>query len=319
MNQIKRAKTIITTMLTFTVALSLISLASLAGCSGVTGTKEIQLNPTVFSPAIGTEGVLRVGVDSSHAPYAGLDKEKNVVGIDVDVAAAIAEEMGLRLEIVDTVGQNSENLLLEGTIDMVMDVERAGGSITRGMQVGPYIETGPALFAVVKSNSIPEVELASLAGTNVAAQKDSLSLWSVEELIGAGTAVPYDTLEEAFAALERGEAMYAAADAVKGAYLALEYSDLASIKILGSPIGVYIAVSPENSMLAEALTQALRNVRDNGVLRTIYSKWLGPVSASVVLGGSAITLEQAVAVDPAEVPQEVLDNGEDLPDPESAG
>jgi len=315
MKYLRRAKTVATLALASLLALSLVTLG---GCLGTTGSRDIPLTPTISSPVIGVDGVLRVGVDSGKVPYAGLDREGNIVGIDVDVAAAIAQELGLRLEVVDTAGRSAESMLAEGNIDMVMDIEQTGGSTVRGTQIGPYVESGPALFTIVISDTPPQVELASLAGTSVAAQRDSMSSWSVEEIIGVGTTDPRDNLEDAFRALERGEVAFAAADAVVGSYLALEFTNISCVKMLGNPIGVYIAVSAENTQLAEALTKALRTIRDGGILKTILAKWLSPVSASVVMGNSAITSQETAVVEEPLDP-DFVDLGDDLPDPENAG
>jgi len=315
MKHLRRARSIATLTLTVLLALSMVALG---GCLGPVGSRVIELTPTVSSPTIGVDGVLRVGIDSVKVPYAGLDRDGNVVGIDVDVAAAIAEQLGLKLEIVETTGRSADTLLAEGSVDMIMDIEQTGSAVFKGKQVGPYIVSGPALFTIVRSNEAPNVDLASLAGIKIATQKESMSAWSVDELIGPGTSDPRNSLDDAFAALESGEVPYAAADAVVGSYLALEFNDISCVKILGTPIGVYIGISADNAPLAEALTQALRDIRDQGVLKTIYTKWLGPVSASVVMGSSAITNQ---AVTAAENPDEAapVDLGEDLPDPENAG
>jgi polar amino acid transport system substrate-binding protein len=295
------------------------SLMALGGCAGATGSREIELVPVVSSPAVGTSGVLKVGINSTNAPYAGFSGG-NMVGIDVDVAAALAEEMGLKLELVDLAGQSADTLLTEGTVDVVMDVEQTGGSVIRGTQIGPYVESGPALFTLVRSSSeVPNVELQTLAGVKVAAQKDSLSAWSVDELIGSGTSDPRESLAAAFEAVETGQITYAAADAVVGSYLALEYADLACVKMLGRPIGVYLGVARDNTQLADAVTVALRTIRDNGEMKIILSKWLGPVSALVVAGSSAITSEATgTSSSGSSVAEGQIDAGNDLPDPSNA-
>lgn len=316
--------------LVIALVMTLASVA-LSGCAGATGSKDIALEPVVSNPAISTDGVLKVGIDTTSVPYAGVAADGEIVGIDVDVASLLAEEMGLKIEIVDTAGKDVDTLLNDQTIDMVMDVEKTGGSVMQGLQVGPYIEGGPALFTVVEaSDSLPAIELKSLSGTKIAAQKDSLSAWSVDELIEKGTSDQRESLEDAFAAVENGEVTYAAADAVVGSYLAADkFQDVSCVKMLGTSIGVYIGVSQDNTQLADALTVALRNLRDYGQLKTILSKWLGPISAEVVMGTSAVTTQKtsqgtsnsgAAAVPDETVPnEEVLDTGEDLPDPANAG
>jgi polar amino acid transport system substrate-binding protein len=300
-----------------TAALTLASLG-LSGCAGMTGSKEIPLTPKVNQPAVGVVGTLKVGVDSTHAPFAGIAKGE-LVGIDVDIAAALATELGLKLQLVDIANKSADTLLNDGTVDIVMDVEQTGGSIIQGTQVGPYLQSGPALFTVAKSSTLPTIDLQALAGTKIAAQKDSLSSWSLDELIGKGTADPKTNLSEAFKAVESGASTYAAADAIVGSYLAVDYNDVACVKVLGTPIGVYVGVAKTNTVLPDPLAAALRTLRDNGTLKTILSKWLGPVSANVVMGNTAIAAQSASKTSPATVAPGEVDAGDDLPDPSNAG
>ncbi|MDR2036033.1 MAG: transporter substrate-binding domain-containing protein [Coriobacteriales bacterium] len=320
MNQVKRVNKIINYALAFLMALSLLVMS---GCAGITGSKELAQTPTIASPTIGVDGVLRVGVDSTKVPYAGYPKDKsrqaeNLVGIDVDIAAALAEQLGLKLQLVDVAGMSAEELFSSKAIDGIMDVEQTTSSTVKGTQVGPYILSGPALFAVVKSDKLPNVELSSLAGTKIAAQKDSLSSWSLEELIGAGTADQRQNLDAAFTALQNGEVSYAAADAVMGSYLALEYNSVSCVKIMGTPIGICMVVPTDNTQLADTLTGALRSIRDNGVLKTVLSKWFGQVSASVLMGSTAITSQEANSSGAPSTNGTQIDTGEDLPDPSNA-
>jgi polar amino acid transport system substrate-binding protein len=296
----------------------MLSTLVLSGCAGASGAKPAVGTPTVNPPAIAAEGVIKVGVDSTHAPFAGLSKG-NLVGIDVDVAHALGDQLGLKVELVDLAGQSADTLLNNGTIDIVMDVEQTGGATIQGTQVGPYAESGPALFTIVKSNKVPAIELKSLSGTKIAAQKDSLSAWSLDELIGKGTSDPKANLEEAFRAVEAGASTYAAADAIVGSYLAVDYQDVSCVKLLGTPIGVYIGVGQANTALPEQLSGALRTIRDNGELKVILAKWLGPVSAEVVIGNTAITAQSAGKTSAPQLAPGEVDTGSDLPDPSNAG
>lgn len=47
------------------------------------------------------EGVLRVGMDLQYPPFETFDDNNEPMGISVDVAAALAEELGLKLEVVN--------------------------------------------------------------------------------------------------------------------------------------------------------------------------------------------------------------------------
>ena len=48
-----------------------------------------------------TEGVLTMSTNAAFPPYEMTDDNGNIIGIDADIAAAIAEKLGLELEILD--------------------------------------------------------------------------------------------------------------------------------------------------------------------------------------------------------------------------
>ena len=50
-------------------------------------------------------GVLRMGTNATFPPYEYVDENNEVAGIDADIAAAIAEKLGMELEITDRAGR----------------------------------------------------------------------------------------------------------------------------------------------------------------------------------------------------------------------
>ena len=71
-----------------------------------------------------THLVLRVGVNTQNQPLAGVStSSQNIVGLDVDIAAYLADSFGLKLELVD-VGTDAQAALDGGTVDIVMGVDK---------------------------------------------------------------------------------------------------------------------------------------------------------------------------------------------------
>ena len=72
-------------------------------CFALTGCQSEEYTPkskeqAVSAAALGKDGTLRVGVNASSAPLAGqTSSSSRIVGIDVDVAAYIADQMGLEV------------------------------------------------------------------------------------------------------------------------------------------------------------------------------------------------------------------------------
>ena len=94
----------------------------LAGCQPQSYTPQAK-EPTVSASALGQPGTLRVGVNSASAPLAGQTASSaRIVGIDVDVAAYLADQLGCKVEIVD-VGTEPEKALKNKTVDIVLGVD----------------------------------------------------------------------------------------------------------------------------------------------------------------------------------------------------
>jgi hypothetical protein len=232
-----------------------------------------------------------------------------------------------------------------------MGVEQDGTSISNATIVGPYLWSGPALFQKTRANSASDIgsaasiDVKSLAGTKVAAQKESLSASVIDHLAGKGTANPVETLEDAIKAVDAGTSTYAAADAVRGSYLSINYKDISCVQIISdSAIGISCAVASSKPNLEEKLKEALRSLRENGVIVVILSKWLGPISAKVVENSTKIVSQNASDLSPTNTvagdgqttaedsgvetdelgaaedgTDAEIDTGEDLPDPANAG
>jgi polar amino acid transport system substrate-binding protein len=270
----------------------------LVGCFAIGKDGGLTLPPaTVAPPEIIESSTLYVGVDSSHAPFAGISGTE-VIGIDVDIAYALAEQMGLRAQIVDIAGEDASAVVRDGRtstgqpIDVVMGIQTgvantASTPFTEA-QVGPYLVDGPAVFTVGLSSAPQSLDPAQLNGMKIVAQEGSLSAWQVSKNYGDESLITYPSLATAFDELSAGTVSYAAADAIVGSFLAVQYENIRCEGMLTEPQGVYMGVATNRHELASKLTDALRSLRDGGSLQIIVAKWLGPVSAQTVLSTQAI-------------------------------
>ena len=175
-------------------ALLAVGLFGLAGCTG-SGTYQPELKSAeVAPPVIGKEGTLRVGVNTENPPLAGMGSGK-IIGIDVDIAAALADELGLKLSVVD-VGSDPAGALANGTVDVVLGIDDSSsdGDFWRSAS---YLPTGIALFALTPDAGIPTQD----SGATFAAQVSSKSAWAVSNGFGESSLTPTDSLKEAFEAL----------------------------------------------------------------------------------------------------------------------
>ena len=257
---------IVTLMCVAVMAFSLV----LTGCNSQTYSPQSK-SQTVSASALGKDGTLRVGVNASSAPLAGqTSSSSKIVGIDVDVAAYLADELGLKVEIID-VANDPAAALKNGTVDMVLGVD-ASDDEADYWRSASYLETGVALFGSEAETSVPTVD----SKPKIAAQASSKSSWRVTNLFGDDALVAQSDLKSAFSALANGSARYVAADAVIGTYVSYsnEYDDKI-IALLQDPSGYCAAIATSNTELQSAMSSAMTKLINGGMMDVIESKWLG--------------------------------------------
>ena len=244
----------------------------LAGCNSQEY-KPPAKDQTVPAAALGQNGTLRVGVDASHAPLAGKPADNpsaDIIGIDVDVARYLADQMGLKVEIID-VGNDPAAALDGGKVDVVLGVDSSEDDGTY-WKSEPYLVTGVALFGTSTESSVPTLD----SKPKIAAQGSTTSSWRVTNLFGDGSLVTQNNLKAAFEAMNSGAARYVASDAVVGTYVAhVNGYNEKIVALLEDPNGFCAAVASNNTDLQGAVASAINKLTSGGIIDIIESQWLG--------------------------------------------
>ncbi len=238
------------------------------GCSSTNYQPELK-DPTISTPTIKQAGTLRVGVDTNKSPLAGKGNDK-IIGIDVDIAAAIADELGLKLSIVET-GSDPQAAIDEGRVDIVMGVD--GSETDAGFWLSSeYLPTAIALFAKSPNEAVPKKG----SSTKIAAQVSSKSAWAVSNEYGEGSLETATNLGDAFNQLESDKVKYVASDAIIGLYAAHRQGvDASIIALMSKPSGYCVGVALENTSLQSSISDTLKTLTGNGIIEVIEKKWLG--------------------------------------------
>lgn len=286
---------------------------ALAGCSQTAAYTPEELAPQVSSPVIGKDGTLRVGVGGG-APFVVSSADGSASGLDVDVAAAIAGQLGLKLEVVSLGDAGAEididSALKKGDVDIVMSA--TSSDETGGVWVSePYTQTGVALFAAPGTKA-PSRD----ASPKIAAQSSSTSAWAVTNAFGDDALVAKADLLSALSAVETGDSAYVAADAVIGTYAALGQNvDVEPICVLGAVGGYGVAVAADNAELQKAVSDALAALKGNGLAGVVCSKWLGStldlsaLPLVEVSSSSSVRAQDDESEDAAQGSTETVDDG----------
>lgn len=257
------------------VVLCAIALAGvLSGCEalGISNTGEgvPQVGQAkVSAPAISEDGTLRVGMDAANAPFSTLVDGK-MVGIDVDIAAALADELGLKVKVVD-VGANPIEALDAGTVDVVLGMDSADTSATCWLS-DPYLQTAVAIFATSSGAILPS----ETSNVTIEAQESSMSAWEITNQYGEDALKAVSNLKTVFDDLESGATTYAAADAIIGSYVSHTSNGSAQIVGLMQKAGGYcVGVAASNNDLKPVIADAVSAMRRQGMSDVVVSKWIG--------------------------------------------
>ncbi len=224
--------------------------------------------PKLQAPDIIEDGVLTVGLITSEGAPSVLETSTGYSGIDVDVAAALASELGLAVKYVPL--SNDATMALT-PVDVVMGVSTAQ---TGGLVVASdYMEQAIGFFRLGEEPTV--ISGSELEGQTVGLQTGSAS----QQLLASSNLqmqeTGYANIDEAMAALTAGTVSFVLCPVYPGAFLANELGGISFCGTLDVPTAVGVGVSAQNTVLTDAVQTAMNDVRDNGVLTIILSKWVG--------------------------------------------
>lgn len=252
------------------------ALAALLVSTGCSKAAEPEAAPKVVPPAVKEAGVLRAGVDLNYPPFAGTDNGRQV-GLDIDVAAALADQLGLTLKLVDVKPSEAATALADGSADVVFSIGFSDAGLANTSLAGSYMNDAPSFFVGTDSTASvePSLTLETLQADKIAVQSESAAYWVLASEIGTETLVVFPTLREAITAADTQEVDLAAGGALVAGYIIRDFPNmhLAGQLEPATPLGV--GVLPENTDLQTAVRGALDALAADRVLDAIRTKWVG--------------------------------------------
>ncbi|NLT94707.1 MAG: basic amino acid ABC transporter substrate-binding protein [Clostridia bacterium] len=255
------------------VAVLVISLLTFAGCSSTEKAKTETPQQEEKAPQ---KVVYKVGTEPTFPPFEFTNEKNEIVGFDIDLIKAIAEDQGFEVE-VQQLGFDGLILALQsGNID----IAASGMSITpeRLQQVDfsdPYIDAGLAIAVANNNETIKGVD--DLKGTKVAVQIGTTGAGKAQELLEAGLIKEIKTFPTVDVVMM--ELMNGGVDAVINdlpvteAYISKQPG---KIKVVGDVLesdSYGFAVRKGNTELLEKINAGLKNLKENGKFEEIQNKY----------------------------------------------
>lgn len=161
------------------IVIAVVTLLTMAGCE-----KKLEEDGTPVNDLLLESGILKVGMELKVPPMEALDEEMKPVGFDVDLIYAVAEKLGVKVEIVDTTEKN----LLPSLGAKVYDCAISTIPITEDNQKEYYVTRPYADITLVK-DQISNKEAEGQLGIFVSRKNGQLMLRidkALEELRSEG-------------------------------------------------------------------------------------------------------------------------------------
>lgn len=217
-------------------------------------------------------GKLIMATNAEFPPYEYHDGDA-VVGIDAEIAKAIADELGMELEIEDIAFDSIIPEIVSGKADMGL----AGMTVTEDrMQSVDFSDTyAKASQKIIVTEDSEIVSPDDLKGVIVGVQLGTTGDIYVSDLEADGTTVErYNKGFEAVQALSQGKIDAVVIDGEPAKTFVAETEGLKILDESFTDEEYAIAVKKGNTELLEKINGALKTLKDNGTLDEIVAKYI---------------------------------------------
>jgi polar amino acid transport system substrate-binding protein len=234
-------------------------------------------------PEIEKSKVVRVALNTGYPPLEMKDPKTNeIIGFDIDLAAAMANVLGVKIEYQDGAFENMTPALQSGRVDMIMSGFYDIPKRRPMFKFIDYLKAGAQFYTLTSSNELQK--LTDLCGKTITTTRgtsypDTVKAWSEKNCVAAGKqpiTVMVDTdLGQQLTNLKTGRA----AAAVQGleAVPTIVQTEPGVYRPLGEPfsstlMGMAFQGEGDNT-LREAFAAALKKVIADGTYDQLIKKW----------------------------------------------
>lgn len=214
---------------------------------------------------------LTMATNATFPPYEFYEGEK-IVGIDAEIADAIAKKIGMELEIVDT----EFGSIITGVQSGKYDIGMAGMTVTEERKLSVNFTdtyaTGIQSIIVKDGSDIKAIE--DLAGKKIGVQQDTTGHIYASDEYGDEMVVPFNKGTDAVAALVSGKVDCVIIDNQPAISFVAANEGLSILDTEYAVEDYAICIAKENTELLEKVNGALKELIADGTVKTIIDKYI---------------------------------------------
>ena len=220
---------------------------------------------------------LLIGSDT-YPPYVYMDNNGDITGLDVEIAREALRRMGYQAEFVSIDWERKKELVNKGDIDCIWGCFSMNGREEDYRWAGPYM-VSRQVVAVNRHSDIQALE--DLAGRSIAVQattkpEELFLTRPTDDIPEVGVVLSLEDRSVQYATLDSGYVDAIAAHEEAITQYMEDYG--ADFRFLDPPLlttGIGVAFSDNDTRgLAEELTKTLAEMRQDGTMLAIVSKYI---------------------------------------------
>ena len=216
-------------------------------------------------------GVLTMGTNAAFPPYEYKEGD-TIVGIDPDIAQALADKLGLQLEIVDMDFSSLITSIQSGKIDISL----AGMTVTeerkQNVDFTDSYATGVQSIIVKEGSDIKSAD--DLEGKLIGVQEGTTGHLYCSDDYGEENVIAYTNGATAVQALLQDKVDCVVIDQQPAKAFVEANEGLKILDTAYTTEDYAIAVSKDNPELTAALNKALQELKDDGTIQGIIDKYI---------------------------------------------
>jgi polar amino acid transport system substrate-binding protein len=243
------------------VLLLILAVVAASGCTSSKSRKLVK------------EGYLTIGTEAEFAPFEVRLENGSFYGFDIALGEAIAKELGLKVDYIDTDFAGIILSLNSGKFDIAMSAMTITEERKKSINFSdPYFDTGLSL--AVPANS-PVQKLDDLNGKIVGVQLGTTGDLYASSLKNVKEVKRYPHAPDAFLDMKNGKVDAVINDDVVSKPIVAK--DPNSFKIISGLLTIEqygIAVPKDNEALLQKINADLKKIKENGTYDQIYDQYI---------------------------------------------
>lgn len=251
------------------LTLSVITIFALTGC-GAKSKTDLEY--------IKDKGELIVGLDDTFAPMGFRDKDNKLVGFDIDLAKAVAKEMGVKVKFQPIDWDAKEGELKSKNIDCIWNGMSATEDREKSMSLSnKYLQNRILVMSLDANKNIKSAD--DLKNYKIGTQSGSSALEAIQKNERydefKDNVKEYGTYDEAILDMKAGRIDAVAIDEVYAIYNNENKEKLYESEFNFGSDYYAVGFRKDDKKLTAEYNKALKELIDNGKAEEISNKWFG--------------------------------------------